>query len=149
MAVVFVKAQLRIRAGSPEMTGMILPVVMPPAADTREMSIAVPDEFVKSLLRLFDEIAERLNCLSPFRLACPLLFLLFALALLFSTHSISLVLCSLLFAYSAGTYVAADNLPITNRVEPLPAVDAFSTRFFSHTHPAKFISCAAAFSASR
>ena len=98
MAVIFIEAQLRIRAGRAEMPGMILPVMMPPAADTREMSIAVPDEFVKSLLGLFDEIAERLNCLSPFRLACPLLFLLFALALLLSTHSVGLVLCGLLFA---------------------------------------------------
>ena len=128
---------------------MILTVVMPPAADTREMSIAVPDEFVKSLLGLFNEIAERLNCLSPFRLACPLLFLLFALALLLSTHIVGLVLCGLLFAYSACAFVTADNLTITYRVKPLPAVDAFSTRFFSHIHPAKFISCAAAFSASR
>ncbi len=104
MAVIFIESKLRVSAGRAKMPCVVLAFVMATAADAREVSIAVPDEFVKSLLGLFDEIAERLNCLSPFRLACPLLFLLFALALLLSTHSVGLVLRGLHFAYSAGAF---------------------------------------------
>jgi len=41
MAVVFVKAQLRVRAGRAEMPGVILPVMVAAAADARKMTIPV------------------------------------------------------------------------------------------------------------
>lgn len=119
MAVVLVKAQLRVGAGSAVMPCVVLPVMMATAADARQMPIPVPDEFVECLLGLLDEVAEWLHCLAAFCLLCSLLFRLLALHLL--------ALCilpgfsGLLFADGAGALVAADYLAVTDRMEPLTA----------------------------
>ncbi|MNL78334.1 hypothetical protein D3C87_2046910 [compost metagenome] len=56
MAVIFIEAQLRIGSGSAEVPGMILPFVMTVTADAWQMTIPVPNEIVKCLLSLADEI---------------------------------------------------------------------------------------------
>lgn len=121
MAVVLIEAQLRVRAGGAVMSCVVLPVMVASAADARKMAIPVPDEFVECLLGLLDEVAERLHCLATFGLLRPLLFRLFALALLLSPQSLSSVLFGLRFGNGGGALIAADDLPIAYWVEPLAA----------------------------
>jgi hypothetical protein len=140
MAVVFVKAQLRICAGRTEMPRVILTFVVAIAADARQVAIPEPDEFVESLLGVLDEVTKRLDCLAAFGLLGPLHFLLFALALLLSTQSLSAVLCGLCFGNGSSALVAADHLAVASRVEPFAAnqVCALTAGFLSHDPPQTF-----------
>ncbi len=114
MTVVFVESQFRVSAGRSEMTGMILAVVMATAADARQVTIPVPDEFVKRLLSLSDEIAQRLNRLPAFGLALTLNLLDFLL------FPLSFCLRSIIryFSVATGAFKRADELAVASGMEP-------------------------------
>lgn len=114
MTVVFIEAQLRVSAGRSEMTSMILSVVVAATTDARQVTIPVPDELVKRLLSLSDEIAQRLNRLPAFGLALTfnlLDSLLFPLS--FCLRSIIRY-----FSVTAGALKRANELAIASWMEP-------------------------------
>ena len=129
-----------IRTGRAEVPGVILPVMAAAAVDARQVAIPEPDEFVERLLGVPDEVIKRFDCLAAFGLLSPQRFLLFALALLLSTQSLSAILCGLCFGNGSSALVAADYLALASRVEPFAAVlvCALTAGFLSHNHPQPF-----------
>ena len=104
MAVILIEAQFRVGPGCAEVPRVILAVMVAIAADAHQMPIPVPDEIIKCLLSLLDEVANRLHSHSAFCLA--LAFALSCLLLLLFDLQLSGGLSGIVrgFAVGAGTF---------------------------------------------